>query len=124
MANVKKVILSQRTSATTVSEVANQRSIGNLISHIGGSDPHLFNALNSLQSQNNHIVQNIVDIIKAVNDLCTSVQQAIQDTTGKTANITPPAVPGGGGIVGRGNTVPGISTGNTRPIPKPVSRLA
>jgi hypothetical protein len=124
-----------RVSTTTVSDLTNKKQISHLITHIGKNDPHLYTALSSLQSQNNQAVQNIHDLVLAINNLTDSINTAIStinaaikkinSTVGVTGIFPTPPIklpsrPGTGGISGR-PAGSGGSKGNTAPIPKPVN---
>jgi hypothetical protein len=92
---------STRTSSTTVSDLARKRGINDLVSHIAKSDNHLWQALQSLQEQSNHLVQNVMDLSNATVALGAA----------QTPTVTP-AVPGTGGSPG-GSSSSGAGTGGT-----------
>lgn len=96
-----------RTDTTTVSDLTRKRQIADLITHIGISDPHLFQALSSLQSQNNQLVDNIMDLIAAIKKLTDDTGTAITKSTGINTVLHHPSTPGSGGQTG----------GTTGPIP-------
>jgi hypothetical protein len=88
-----------RTNATTVSDQTRKRQIGDLITHIGIKDNHLYQALKSLQDQTNQLVDNTMDLSAAVNHVASQVSTT-HPTTGVTTTGLTPAVPGGGGTSG------------------------
>jgi|SRR6516164_919854 hypothetical protein len=100
--------MTPRKSPNTVSEIARKKQIGDLITHLGTSDNHLFQALNSMQDQSNQLVENVADLVLAIQNLADK------------AGVSSPAVPGGGGL--RGDSAnSGGSGGNTAPIPPKVN---
>jgi hypothetical protein len=111
-----RTITIPRTSASTVSALTKKKHTADLITHLGKQDNHLWNALTSIQGQNNQTVDNIVDIIGAIQQLTTSVSEAISKATNTTVTIEPPALPGGGGTAG-GIAKSRGSGNNTKPIP-------
>ena len=95
---------SVRTPATTVSDLTKKQQTADLITHLGRSDNHLWQALTTIQNQANQLTENVSDLSAAINHLSDMLK-------------TPrPAVPGSGGTSG-GPADSGGSGGNTRPLP-------
>jgi|SRR5215831_1657708 len=114
--------MTPRKPPTTVSDLTRQQQTGDLITHIGKQDPHLYQALTSMQKQSNQLVQNIEDLAAAINNLADSINNAIFAITKKTTiRVHHPALPGSGGLRGQ-PADSGGSGENTAPIPPPVKR--
>jgi hypothetical protein len=93
-----------RTPATTVSDLTKKKQTADLITHLGRTDNHLWQALTSMQDQANQLTENVADLASAIRHLANST------------NAPQPAVPGSGGTAG-GAANSGGSGGNTRPLP-------
>lgn len=111
-----------RTTATTVSDVAQNTQTGPLIAHLGRQDPHLHQALTTMQNQSNTLTNNVQDIVSGIQYLAQLVYQiVVQLNMQDQIPSTQPALPGTGGQKGGGSASRG-SARNTAPIPPQVNR--